>query len=334
MVDPYPADRRAQRCHRCYQGKVAFGRRWPVSHQTNKDCFPPHAYKHARGLSSARLWKIWLTKATYSYVTTKVCDAKFAMCTERRTVQILEPAPSADVVISRFRNKKRQHINTSAGNSCPVPGQSGERSKTSSKHDEKESYHCTSLGGQDIQSTHSHPDHLPLPVSLEPKDDLAHTHQCCDYSISQAAEQSGESQLVLTKLMFVAWRARGEKLPPLRTLVGPELHYGQISMTQKDGTPPVPRRNAYNGTWYIAWPLSMVAQSSSVPILVVLGLVRSLWWNMGTKLGRIQLHVQPVGRFSRTRASLESRVETLLLPGLKSQVWRLGAKRCVNSLGV
>ena len=71
-------------------------------------------------------------------------------------------------------------------------------SETSSKHDEKESYHCTSLGGQDIQC--SHPDHLPLPVSLEPEDDLAHTHHFCDYSISQAAEQSGESQHVLTKL--------------------------------------------------------------------------------------------------------------------------------------
>ena len=74
--------------------------------------------------------------------------------------------------------------------------------KTSSKHDEKELYHSTSLGGQDTQCTHSHPEHLPLPVSLEPEVDLAHTHQCCDYSISQAAEQSGESQHVLTKLLL------------------------------------------------------------------------------------------------------------------------------------
>ena len=35
--------------------------------------------QHARGLSSARLWVSWLTKATCSYVTTKVC---FAICTE------------------------------------------------------------------------------------------------------------------------------------------------------------------------------------------------------------------------------------------------------------
>ena len=36
---------------------------------------------------------------------------------------------------------------------------------------------------------------------------------------------------------------------------------------------------------YIAWPLLLVALSSSVGNLVVLDLVRSLWWNMGTKLG-------------------------------------------------
>ena len=129
--------------------------------------------------------------------------------------------------------------------------------------------------------------------------------------------------------MFVALKARVGKLPPLLTQVDLELHYGQISMTQKDGTPPVPRRNAYNGTWYIAWP-----PSSSAVILVVLGLVRSLWWNTGTKLGRGQLHAEPVGRLSRARTPLESRVEAPLLPGLNSQVCRLGAKRCVNTLGV
>ena len=96
------------------------------------------------------------------------------------------PRPKAAAVISQFKNKKRQ--------------QSDERNKTSSKHDEKELYHCTSLGYRDIQSTHSHPEHFPLPVSLEPELDLAHTHQCCGYSLSQTAEQSGESHHVLTKL--------------------------------------------------------------------------------------------------------------------------------------
>ena len=51
-----------------------------------------------------------------------------------------------------------------------------------------------------VNAVKLHPDRLPLPVSLAPEDDHAHTHQCCDYSISQAAEQSGESQHVLTKL--------------------------------------------------------------------------------------------------------------------------------------
>ena len=110
------------------------------------------------------------------------------------------PRPNAAAVISHFQNKKRQLINTSAGNSCHVLDQCGARSKTSSKHDEKELFHCTSLGHRDIQCTHSHPEHYPLPVSLEPERDLAHTHQCCDYFLSQAAEQSGESHHVLTKL--------------------------------------------------------------------------------------------------------------------------------------
>ena len=38
--------------------------------------------QHARGLLSARLLMSWPTKGIYWYVTTKVCDAKFAMCTE------------------------------------------------------------------------------------------------------------------------------------------------------------------------------------------------------------------------------------------------------------
>ena len=60
--------------------------------------------------------------------------------------------------------------------------------------------------------THSHPDFHPLPVSLEPEVDLAHTHQCCDYSISQAAEQSGESQHVLTNLHGCGMEGKRRKI--------------------------------------------------------------------------------------------------------------------------
>ena len=95
------------------------------------------------------------------------------------------PRPNAAAVTSHFQNTKRQLINTSAGNSCHVLDQSGARNKTSSKQDEKELLHCTSLGYGDIQCTHSHPEHYPLPISLEPELDLAHTHQCCDYSRSR-----------------------------------------------------------------------------------------------------------------------------------------------------
>ena len=131
------------------------------------------------------------------------------------------PRPNAAAVISQFKNKKRQHINTSAGNSCHVLGQSGERSKTSSKHDEKELYHCTSLGGQDIQCTRSHPEFLPLLISLEREVDLAHTHQCCDYSISQAAEKSGESQHVFTKLHGCGMEGKRRKIASFADPGGP-----------------------------------------------------------------------------------------------------------------
>ena len=54
---------------------------------------------------------------------------------------------------------------------------------------------------------------------------------------------------------------------------------------------------------YIAWPLLLVALSSSVGNLVVPDRVRSLWWNMDTKLGGSQLRAEPVGRLSRGRTS-------------------------------
>ena len=120
----------------------------------------------------------------------------------------------------------------------------------------------------------------------------------------------------------MAWRVRGGELPLSRTPVDPELHNGQISTTQKDGTPPFPRRSAHSRTLCSAWSLLLDAQSSCVVLLVVLGLVRCLRWKMGTKLGRSQLHVRPVGRFSRARTLL---CQTPHLPCLDGQVWFPGA---------
>ena len=72
--------------------------------------------KYARGPLSARWLTSWPTKAIYWYVTTKVCDAKLAMCTEHTSnsdfgAAILVPRPNAAAVISQFQNKKRQLIN-------------------------------------------------------------------------------------------------------------------------------------------------------------------------------------------------------------------------------
>ena len=50
--------------------------------------------------------------------------------------------------------------------------------------------------------------------------------------------------------------------------------------------------------------LLLVALSSSVGNLVVLGLVRSLWWHMGIQLGRIQPRAGLVGKHSRDQTSL------------------------------
>ena len=130
----------------------------------------------------------------------------------------------------------------------------------------------------------------------------------------------------------MAWRVRGGELPLSQALVDPELHYGQISTTQKDGTPPFPRRNAHSRTLYSTWSLFLDAQSSFVVLLVVLGLVRCLRWKMGRKLGRSQLHVRPVGGFSRARTvgtSLLSRLDAAEiphLPCLDGQVWFPGPR--------
>ena len=141
----------------------------------------------------------------------------------------------------------------------------------------------------------------------------------------------------------MTWRVRDGELPLSRTLEDPKLHYGRISTTQKDGTPPFPRRNAHRKTLYSTWSLLLDAQSSCVVLLVVLGFVRCLRWKMGTKLGRSQLRVKLVGRFSRARTvgtPLLSRLdaaEPLHLPCLEGQVWFPGAthraiKRCPKSV--
>ena len=190
------------------------------------------------------------------------------------------------------------------------------------------------MGGQDIQCTNSHPDHLPLPVSLQHEDDLTHTHQCSDYSISQSAEQSGESQHVLTKLHVCGIEGKRRKIAsfadpgghraPLRSNLddpeGSDTSGSEEEFVQRDG---VHRMAPLAGRPIVKCGISGCA--GSCPLSVV---------EMGTKLGRSQLHVGPVGRFFRARTSLESRVEAPLLPGLKSQVCRFGAKRCVKSLGI
>ena len=71
---------------------------------------------------------------------------------------------------------------------------------------------------------------------------------------------------------------------------------GPISTTQKNGNSPVLMAEVHAGTKYIAQNLLLVAQSSSVERWGALGLVCSLWRNMGTQLGRSQLRAGSVGK--------------------------------------
>ena len=137
--------------------------------------------QHARGPLSARWLTSWPTKAIYWYVTTKVCDAKLAMC-NRAFKQFrfwsshpCVPRPNAAAVISQFQNRKRQLINKSAGNSYHVLDHSGARNKNSSKHDEKELLHCTSLGYRDIQCTHRVTRSITLCLFLLSRNSISHT---------------------------------------------------------------------------------------------------------------------------------------------------------------
>ena len=80
--------------------------------------------QHARGLLSARWLMSWPIKAIYWYVTTKGLRCK--VCNVYRAYKQFKfwsshpcvPRPSAAAVISLFQNKKRQLINTAAGNSA------------------------------------------------------------------------------------------------------------------------------------------------------------------------------------------------------------------------
>ena len=79
----------------------------------------------------------------YWYVTTKVCDAKLAMCTEHT----INSDFGAAILVCHgqtpprsspnSKTGKRQLINTSAGNSCRVLDHSSARNIISGKHDEK-----------------------------------------------------------------------------------------------------------------------------------------------------------------------------------------------------
>ena len=69
VVNPVPANRRAQWGHRCHQSQVTLGRRGPTNHHANQDRLPPHACKllgrcggRGGGKTIATLTSLWNVK--------------------------------------------------------------------------------------------------------------------------------------------------------------------------------------------------------------------------------------------------------------------------------
>ena len=135
----------------------------------------------------------------------------------------------------------------------------------------------------------------------------------------------------------MVWRVRGGELPLSRTLVDPELHYGQISTTQKDGTPPFPRRNAHSRTLYSMVPVAghpiIMCGTSGCSGSCSLSAVEN-----GYEAGKKPATCQTCGRIfprpnGRNVSPVTSRSSRNTSPCLDGQVWFPGAthraiKRC------
>ena len=169
----------------------------------------------------------WLTKATYSYVRTKVCDAKFAKCTEPTdnsdsgavTLVFHGQAPPLSSPNSETRKDStsarqqatRVTFSANLANAAKRPANMTRKNSISALH-----------WVVRISSAHTVTSNIsPLPVSLEPEVDLAHTHQCCDYSISQVAEQSGESQHVFDEIAWLWHGGQEAEIASFANLGGP-----------------------------------------------------------------------------------------------------------------
>ena len=123
--------------------------------------------------------------------------------------------------------------------------------------------------------------------SLEPEVDLAHTHQCCDCYISQAAEQSGESQHVLTNLHGCGMEGKRREIASFADPGGPRAPlWEDFDDPEGPNISGSEEECAQRDVVHRLAPCCRSLNQSSVVRLAVLSLVRSLWWKMGTMPGR------------------------------------------------
>ena len=127
-----------------------------------------------------RWWTSWPTKAIYLHVTTKVCDAKFAMCTEHTSNSDF----GAVTLVCHGQTLPRSSPNSKIRKDSSSTrlqetrhglDQSGARNKTTSKHDEKELLHCTSLGYRATSSAHTVTRNITLCLFLLSLNLISHT---------------------------------------------------------------------------------------------------------------------------------------------------------------
>ena len=249
----------------------------------------------------------WHTKVICSFVTKKglKCKACNVYRADRHfnfRSRTLCARPCAADVVSRFRNKKTQHINASTDISV--------FSKTG-----------FSTASSNVTSTSTRLDEVSgldpgLPDSLSGRQ--IYRRSVTDLlSAEHTTTIFGICWIILCKRSCCVFRvARCERHCICKSLglsqTDLELRCGPILTTQLDGNPsslwlvisPFPLVWLARLVKHIAWPLLLVAQSSSVERRVALVRVCSLWWNMGTKLGGRQPRAGFEGRVSRATTSL------------------------------
>ena len=193
--------------------------------------------QHARGPLSARWLTSWPTKAIYWYVTTKVCDAKLAMGTEHTSNSDF----GAAILVCHGQTPPRSSPNSKTRKDSTSTRQQATRVTFSANLVNAAKRPANTTRKNSIIALHwvvrissAHAVTLNFSLCLFPLSVKLISHTLINVAITPSLKlpkRVAKVSMFLRSCMVVAWRARGGKSPLLRTLVDPELHYGQISMT-------------------------------------------------------------------------------------------------------